>query len=277
MTKVGRFNIAATLCVVTMAVGASSGSAQPAEPQPFSPLGAAFAIEPEAECEEAVPAAAGRSGVTDDGQVVDLDVFVLLDDMPKRRAAEVMARVAESYAPLGIRVVASGYRQISVPAEPPRPEGTRPTAEMRVLFKAMRKAMGGVRPKGSDLVHLLTGKDVFYFDGTKAGYGLAGVAYCMGGVRYDRFAFSFSEGIGEYDSYRDDMAGVIAAHEIGHLMGAHHEYGNCGEGWPVRQPETPEPTPCTLMFPRYMVLNAGNFGTAEGLVVRGHAVDYASP
>ncbi len=70
------------------------------------------------------------------------------------------------------------------------------------------------------------------------------------------------------------MAGVIAAHELGHLMGAHHHYGNCGEGAPSVQGGGP--TPCTVMFPAMIRMNAGNFGTFEGAVVRGHAVDFAS-
>ena len=69
---------------------------------------------------------------------------------------------------------------------------------------------------------------------------------------------------------------VVAAHEIGHLMGAHHHYANCVEG--IRPDELLglELTPCTLMF------NAVNpaslrFSSVNGPVVRGHAVNYASP
>lgn len=123
-------------------------------------------------------------------------------------------------------------------------------------------------------MHLLTSKDVYFVDAGTPAYGLAGVAECIGGVRYDEHAFSFSEGIGEHDKWGDRMAGLIAAHEIGHLMGAHHHYANCAEGSPLMQENE---TPCTLMSSVLIFWNAGNFGTLEAGVVRGHASDYASP
>ena len=69
---------------------------------------------------------------------------------------------------------------------------------------------------------------------------------------------------------------VVAAHEIGHLMGAHHHYANCVEGIAPDELLGLELTPCTLMF------NAVNpaslrFSAVNGPVVRGHAVDFASP
>jgi len=62
---------------------------------------------------------------------------------------------------------------------------------------------------------------------------------------------------------------IAMTHEIGHLLGAQHHYGNCTEG------RTPVPGSgwCTVMFPS--VLNANVFGTLEAAVVRGYAVSYA--
>ena len=263
--------LALLMCLVlarVAPVAAATVLGSPSEPS-LSPLN-----DPEHDCLEPVPEAAGASGISDDGEVVKLDVALLLDGVSKRRANDVMERVAESYAPLDIDVVIHSYRKVRIEGDPPRPGGKRPSAEMNDLFAAMKSAMEGTRPKGSDLVHLLTSKDVYYVDGGEPSYGLAGVADCIGGVRYPEHAFSFSEGTGEYDEVRDDMAGVIAAHEIGHLMGAHHHYGNCAEGSPLMQENE---TPCTVMFPAMIFWNAGNFGTLEGTVVRGHAVRFASP
>ncbi|MDP9067250.1 MAG: hypothetical protein M3N53_02735 [Actinomycetota bacterium] len=263
------------VAIASILVFVAFQAASPAAAELPDPLGATALDDPERDCLELVPESAGVSGVSDDGQVVKLEVMVLLDRMPKGRAGAVMERVSESYAPLGIEIVVTGYRRISVPADPPRPGGSRPAAGHEALFAAMEKAVGGARPKGSDVVHLLTGKDVYYRNAEgEPVYALGGMAACIGGVRYDEEAFSFSEGVGEYDELRDDMAAVIAAHEVGHLMGAHHHYGNCAQGSPLMQENE---TPCTVMFPFMIVWNAGNFGTLEGAVVRGHAVDFASP
>ncbi len=61
---------------------------------------------------------------------------------------------------------------------------------------------------------------------------MAGVAYCIGGVRYADTAFAIGEGSSPWETTLDDktFSAKIAAHEIGHVMGAHHHYGNCVEG-----------------------------------------------
>jgi hypothetical protein len=63
---------------------------------------------------------------------------------------------------------------------------------------------------------------------------------------------------------------------MGHLLGAHHHYGNCAEG----DRDTAgggEPSVCTLMW-TVQVSHVGlSFGTLEAAVIRGHAVDFASP
>jgi hypothetical protein len=66
----------------------------------------------------------------------------------------------------------------------------------------------------------------------------------------------------------------VAAHELGHLMGAHHHYANCVEG--NLTGEASDLSPCTLMF-NYIDLQSLNFSVLEGVTVRGHAVKYASP
>jgi hypothetical protein len=58
-------------------------------------------------------------------------------------------------------------------------------------------------------------------------------------------------------------------------MGAQHHYANCVEG-NTSSAGPGDVSPCTLMFP---AVNGESlqFGALEGLVVRGHAVDYAAP
>lgn len=62
---------------------------------------------------------------------------------------------------------------------------------------------------------------------------------------------------------------------IGHLMGVHHHYANCVEG-NLASDGTGDLSPCTLMF-NFVEIQSVNFGILEGLVARGHAVQFASP
>jgi hypothetical protein len=260
--------------LVGIAVLWSSAATASAQSSPILATEVSPLDDPEEDCLEPVPETAGASGISDEGQSVRLDAWVLLDDVSRQRAHAVMKRAAETYAPLDIELVVTRYQRVRFTSDQPRPGGEIPSAEDQDLFTQMKEVMDGTRPKGSDVVHLLTGKDVYYMDGGQPSFGLAGVADCIGGVRYANRAFSFSEGTGEYQSGARDLSGIIAAHEIGHLMGAHHHYGNCGQGSPVMQENE---TPCTVMWPFVIAWNAGNFGTLEGAVVRGHAVDFAAP
>ena len=58
-------------------------------------------------------------------------------------------------------------------------------------------------------------------------------------------------------------------------MGGHHHYGNCAEATQGEQ-EVSEGSPCTLMF-NFADFHSIHFSTLNGAVVRGHAVDFASP
>jgi hypothetical protein len=146
------------------------------------------------------------------------------------------------------------------------------------LFGKMIEAVGGKRPKGSDVVYLLTAKDLFVIESTgERSYSLAGVAYCIGGVRYPDAAFAMGEGASAWETSLNDatFSAKIAAHEIGHVMGAHHHYGNCAEG--DRSTDGGgEPSLCTIMWPTDVDLMGMKFGAVESSVIRGHAVRFAS-
>lgn len=223
-----------------------------------------MAFDTERDCLEPVPASAGVSGVTDEGQDVSLDTYVLLDGVSTQRGQDVMTRAADSYAPLDVST-STTFESVSFEGD-----------DADGLLAQAKEHFGGTRPDGSDVVYVLTSKDI-QLDGES---GVAGLADCIGGVRYPERAFAVGEDFESEDSefgpftFYLDASAKIAAHEIGHLMGAHHHYANCAEGVLTETPE--EPSPCSLMF-NAIDFASINFSTASGAVVRGHAVDFASP
>ena len=222
------------------------------------------ADDPELQCLEPVPASTSVSGVTDDGQQVELATRVLLDGVSQAQAQEAMARAADSYAPLGVTLTAT-FEAVSLSGD-----------DAQGLIDQAKARFGGARPAGSDLVYVLTAKDIQAGGNT----GVAGLADCIGGVRFANHAFAVGEvfeedvPIGPLTFYSDATA-KIAAHELGHLMGGHHHYANCAEGVKSEQ-EVLEGSPCTLMS-NFVDFQSIHFSTVNSGVVRGHAVSFASP
>jgi hypothetical protein len=225
------------------------------------------AIDPEdvTTCLEPVPVSIGIPGVTDNGQTVSLDVAVLLDGVTLTAANQIMTKAAQSYVPLKIDLHVVSYTSVSF-------TGT----EGAAIIQQAKDHFGGVRPQGADLVYVLTSKDIT----TDGDTGLAGLADCIGGVRFAHHAFAVGEAQGIEESLIGpfrllvDSHPEVAAHELGHLMGAHHHYANCVEG--NLQGDLDDLSPCTLMF-NYIDFQSLNFGTLEGVTVRGHAFQYAKP
>ena len=261
----------------------------------------------EEDCEELVPASYGISGVTDEGQTVSLDVRVVLDVAEGLQIERLRAQAAEetdpdraaqleaqaealheeqvgratdlidasigSYAPLDVTFNMIGFDYLAMLDE----DGTARsrTDHAQDIIDLAKEQYGGSRPEGSDVVYVLTDQDIQLPD---LGYIVAGLADCIGGVRYPGRAFAVGEiaasiPIGPVTFYYEATA-KIAAHEIGHLMGAHHHYQNCVEGIPTELVEACEPSPCTLMT-NAVDFQSLNFGQIEAAVVRGHAVDFA--
>lgn len=226
-------------------------------------IGSPFAGDTVHECLEPVPEAVGIQDVTDNGQTVRLDSLVLLDGISRSRAVKVLSTTSKSYAPLAI-TLKNTFRRVRF----------NNSGEYHEMEQAALDAVGGERPRGFDLVYVMTSKDLH----SMGEYGVAGFAFCIGGVRYPKVAFAIGEGLSPWEATLSDktFSGKIAGHEMGHLLGAHHHYGNCAEG--DRSTEGGgEPSICTLMWPTHVRYSAVNFGTLEGTVVRGHAVDFASP
>jgi hypothetical protein len=241
------------------------------------------------DCEEFVPESYAVTGVTDDGKKVSLDVYMLLDlkegrkvarlkgtrqkrafDALVAKAKKLLGKAPTSYSPLNIRL---NFKKWALLA----PTRAKRTTDSQSIIDLSKKRFGGKRPKGFDIVYTLTDLDM-----TAPGLGtaVAGQADCIGGVRYAQHAF----GVGEISQFEDLKAGPatfyhaatskIAAHEIGHLMGAHHHYQDCVEGIPTELEEG-EVSPCTLMT-NAVDFQSLNFSVLEGAVVRGHATDFAA-
>lgn len=213
------------------------------------------------ECLEPVPAAIGL----DLGQTIRLSVFTLLDGVSRERGEEVLAKAAEAYAPLNV-VLESRFRTVSFTGD-----------DAQGLIDQGKAFFGGERPRGTDVVYVLTSKEI-QSGGNAA---VAGLADCIGGVRFPDRAFAVGENIAENRPLGPFVTTVngtaaVAAHEIGHLMGAHHHYANCVEGIDPDELLRQELTPCTLMFNAVNTVSL-KFSTVNTAVVRGHAVEYAAP
>ena len=261
------------------------------------------------DCQEFVPAEMSVSGVTDDGSNVLLEVSVLLDwaegvqvaqlrrqadaaeaagnttqaaDLRAQADSKFNGMVDEaktlleaaktSYAPLDITLRFVAFDLL----DPLKADGTPRvrTTDATTLNQLAKAHFGGQRPGGADLVYTLVDFDM---TDPVLGNGVAGLADCIGGVRYPNRAFAVGEisddiPIGPLTFYYQATA-KIAAHELGHLMGAHHHYQDCVEGIPTEL-EAGEPSPCTLMT-NFVDFQSLNFSVVEGAAVRGHAFTYA--
>lgn len=218
-------------------------------------------IDEERECFEPTPDSASVKGTTDEDQLVDLAVLVLLDGVDEEFAEAAFQRAADAYAPLGITMTVEDFEEVSF-------VGT----DAQGLINQAKTHVEGQRPTDTAIVYTLTNKDIQ----AAGSANVAGLADCIGGVRFPERAFAVGEVLGEIDilgfNFYVDGTAKVAAHEIGHLMGGQHHYGNCVEG--ENNTANSEVTPCTLMFNAADFLSL-KFGTLNAAVVRGHALAYA--
>jgi hypothetical protein len=251
-----------------VAAGSSySGVAQAARKQP---------VDTVRECMELVPENV-QVPVLDSGQPVELSVLLLLDGTEAGAAQQLMARAAESYRPLNINLVLKGTKTV-----------TYNSTVSEELIAAAKATMGGKTPKGIDIVGVFTNKEM---QAATGGAGtVVGQADCIGGIRWDDTSFLVVSDIRDIENPSTgqtgtlnslglnpnvDAAAEVFAHEIGHLMGAHHHYANCVEG-NLTSAGPSDVSPCTLMFPA-VNFSSLNFSALEGATVRGHAVNHATP
>ena len=238
-------------------------------------------FDAETDCFEAVPAAADP-GL--DRRAVRLDLHVLVDGASDATARSAVAAARRAYGPLGIDLRAT-YQRVRLPADGRASTYGRPmfTASTDAAMAAAKRAVPhGRPPRGAELVYLLTNKDLYVrdVDGGRS-YGVAGMADCIGGVLDPHRAFAVGE---SFEPAPLDVAGLafareqaakVLAHELGHLLGAHHHYANCGEAVPAAAAERTTDA-CTLMFNDVGLVSL-RFSTVNLAVVRGHALAAVPP
>ncbi len=246
------------------------------------------------DCVEAVPATASVSGVTDPGDEIDLDVLFLLDGVALTEAEAAVDAAAAPYETLDIKLVPT-FKTVSFTSNGNLVEDglSRPNGDADRIIREARVLVGGKRPEGIDAVYVLTNKDIFTFvdadgdtkpDEDERDYSVAGKVHCIGGIRFDTEAFAIGEHrIKEKSqllvaSRLGNFTAKVAAHEIAHLLGAHHHYANCHEGLAkeVVAGGDVDAGPCTLMI-NDVSLATLNFSTVDSAIVRGHAVRYVGP
>lgn len=214
-------------------------------------------------CTQVVPAVIGLTR-----SPVAVDVRMLLDGVSQSRAEQIVSIANKAYAPESISLRAT-YQTVNF--------GSGATIETSDALSRAKSATGGSRPAGTDVVYALTSKDL-----TSAGQtSVAGQADCIGGVAFGGRAFAVGE---EIDPrlpesqvlglrFFAELSAKTLAHELGHLLGAHHHYANCVEALIPALAES-RVEPCTLMF-NDLSFQRLQFGQVEALAVRGHALRYA--
>jgi hypothetical protein len=218
---------------------------------------------------ENYPEYVGVSGVTDDGQTVELSVSVLLDGIDPTLAQQIMEGAKAAYAPLNINLTLAGLHPVTILS----------SVSNEMIDEA--KAFTSGRPlDGADIQVTMTTKEM---QAATGGAGtVLGQADCIGGIRAPYNSYLVAT-VGPEDPFAVgpfllsvDQGPETIAHEIGHLMGAHHHYGNCVEGISPDDAARNDVSPCDLMFPSVEPLSLV-FSTPAAATVRGHAVDFASP
>ena len=245
------------------------------------------------------PDQASTDHVTGDPTDVSLDALVMVDvkegvsiaaitDPEERADAEhalfdgVRSKLTvgtQSYAPLDVDLRYDDFALLQ-PLDADGSPRERTTNAQEIIDLA-KLQLGGARPADIDVVYVVTDIDIQL---PGLGNAVAGLADCIGGVAHADRAFAVGEmgvlipdeggiPIGPIAFYKD-LTAKIAAHEIGHLMGGHHHYQECGTAAPAAA-QRGEPGPCTLMT-NAVDFQTLPFSTLNGAVVRGHAEEYAT-
>ena len=241
--------------------------------------------------------AATSTGHLTGAEAVSLDVLVLVDvaqgaqiasmKSPRQRAAAEKALFAkvkdslvvgmQSYEALDIVLRYEDFALLQ-PLEGKTPRERTDNAEE--IIALAKEQLGGQRPADVDVVYVVTDLDIQV---PGIGNAVAGLADCIGGVALPDRAFAVGEtgvltgdeglAVGPVTFYKD-LTAKIGAHEIGHLMGGHHHYQECGTA-ALTAAGRGEPGPCTIMT-NAVDFQTLPFSTLNSVVVRGHAETWAA-
>ena len=249
-----------SVAIVAVGLALASSGATVASPSPPE----AVIDRPERDCTqippETIPAIAPSTS-----EPLALQVRVMFERGDKALVRKHMKATERAYERIGIELGAS-YNQVVVPKQWKGGGAISSGASPNEHLAFMKKQYGGKRPKGVDIVYFFSR------------YWAGGMADCIGGVRYPDLAFAFGsvgsvESKGSFQFPPTSKYGVIAAHEIGHLLGADHHYSNCVEAAPWGALEG-QAAACTTMSP-----SAGTaslyFGVVETSFVRYYVEEYA--
>lgn len=255
------------VCAVFLAIGLLSGPAR-GEDAPVPSTSVGFIDETE-ECDSAfVPEKTSIYPVEDDSQV-RLEVHFLLDGVPLSKGIASAQFAARPYTRIGIELVPT-FEEVTFPADATDANGVS-TIDSQRLIDLSREHVGGIRPHGTDVVYTMTSKDLT--GPPPVGSAVAGQADCVGAVVNPAEAFAVGEdGEDESDGW-NHWAGRVSAHEVGHILGAHHHYANCAEGDLEEAVDTW--STCSVMF-NDIVFTSLKFSTVESAAVRGYSLAYAN-
>jgi hypothetical protein len=229
---------------------------------PGSSKTAPLLLDTEQECQE-IPPQEIPPPALDVEETLPLEVRVLVESQHLTLAKEHLARTKEIYGTIGIRLKIR-YQAVTPPSEWGDGEDLTGGPDQPKILAFMKDELHGRRPNGVDVVYFITK----HWDG--------GFADCIGGIRYADRAFAFGsidyafEGVVPAPTVNE---GVIAAHEIAHLLGAHHHYSNCTEALPFGAPNG-DLNPCTVMSPSASTAS-GTFGILERSFIRSYVAEYA--
>lgn len=259
----------------TVAIAAGAGAASIGSPATAVPLPSVTQLifnDPELECLSLTPDAVSVPVVDDPGDPITLDLHVIADrGVSDARARSIVAQAQRTYTPLNINlnVVSSEHVNFT---------GT----DALGLIGQAKARVGGPRPAGTDVVITITSADLTV---EGLGNGVAGMADCIGGVNDPAHSFLVAEDAAITVDYPDQgfdigpvtfspgLSAKIVGHELGHILGAHHHYGNCAEG--VTAATDGDYAPCTIMLTVVVDFLSHRFGALESNVVRAHAHEWA--
>lgn len=258
-----------------LAVTATTAALLAAVPGHAQPAPASDGSDTGEECEYGLPQqfvpapdVIGQLTAANPDPPVSLDVLVVTEGPDLATTKQIFLTAKRSYQPLGIDLVPRFRLVKAVPDL---------QGDGNAYMTWLKKQVGGRRPAAVDVVYLATSRDIFG----------AGLADCIGGTAFAERAFAV--GMLTFDGRVGvdvrgggpvlpqpplaDGGAKLAAHEIGHLLGAEHYVNACRLAADPADPRHP----CDVMFTLPQQATGLRFGPINAAVVRDHAARFALP